>query len=118
MANRAARAIGSLKMHSNEFTVEGAVNYAVEWTPNNWLPKEGATIWSDVQIYLQQPVYGESYVVGKIQIDKLLADRAHQLGKKFNLRQFMDDFFAAGMIPIALTRWEMTGLEDEIKKLW
>jgi hypothetical protein len=30
----------------------------------------------------------------------------------------MDEFLAAGQIPISLTRWEMTGLEDETKKLW
>jgi hypothetical protein len=29
----------------------------------------------------------------------------------------MDDFFATGMIPMSLIRWEMTGLEDEVKKL-
>ena len=34
------------------------------------------------------------------------------------VKQFMDGFYAAGMIPIELTRWEMTGLDDEIKKLW
>jgi hypothetical protein len=30
----------------------------------------------------------------------------------------MDDFHAAGMIPVSLIRWEMTGLTDEIEKLW
>jgi len=30
----------------------------------------------------------------------------------------MDEFLAAGMIPMSLIRWEMTGFEDEIKKLW
>ena len=117
LANRAARAIGGLKMQSSELTVEDAVKFAVEWTPNGWLP-ESLTIWYDEQLYLQQPGYGESYVVGKVQIERLLADRAHQLGEKFSLKQFMDEFHAAGKIPVALTRWEMTGLEDEIKKLW
>jgi len=40
------------------------------------------------------------------------------LGDKFNLQQFMDEFLAAGMIPMSLIRWEMTGFEGEIKKLW
>ena len=40
-----------------------------------------------------------------------------QLGDTFNLQRFMDDFFASGMIPISLARWEMTGFDDEIKKL-
>ncbi len=48
----------------------------------------------------------------------LMRDRAKQLGEKFNMRQFMDEFLAAGMIPMSLIRWEMTGYDDEIKKLW
>ena len=34
------------------------------------------------------------------------------------LLQFMDEFLAAGMIPMSLIRWEMTGFDDEIKELW
>ena len=29
-----------------------------------------------------------------------------------------DEFLAAGSIPISLIRWEMTGLDDEIRRLW
>ncbi len=57
-------------------------------------------------------------IVGKIQFIKLFRDRAQQLGDKFILREFLDEFFAAGMIPMSLTRWEMTGYDDEIKKLY
>lgn len=118
LANRAARAMGDLKMHSNEFTLEEAVDYAVEWTPRNWLPKEGDTVWFDERLYLNQPGYGTSYVIGKVHIEKLIADCSHQWGKDFTLKKFMDEFHASGMIPVSLIRWEMTGLEDEIKELW
>jgi hypothetical protein len=30
----------------------------------------------------------------------------------------MDAFLGCGMIPVSLSRWQMTGLDDEIKKLW
>jgi hypothetical protein len=33
-------------------------------------------------------------------------------------RAAVDEFFASGIIPVSLIRWEMTGLDDEIKKLW
>jgi uncharacterized protein (DUF885 family) len=59
-----------------------------------------------------------SYTMGKVQLEKLIADRAHQLGANFNLREFMDEFRSYGMIPFALIRWEMTGLDDEVKKLF
>jgi hypothetical protein len=116
LAHRAARAMADLKLHGNKFALEDAVNYAVDLTPRGWLPNEDGT-WREMQFYLQQPGYGASYVVGKVQIDKLLADWSHQQGGKFILKQFMDEFYAAGMIPVSLTRWEMTGLEDEINKL-
>jgi hypothetical protein len=118
LANRAARAMGDLKMHSNEFTLEEAVKYAVKWTPYGWLPEEGNTVWFDEQLYLQQPGYGTSYVVGKVHLEKLIADYSQQRDEKFKFKEFMDEFHSCGMIPLSLIRWEMTGLDDEIKKLW
>ena len=82
------------------------------------MPKEGNTIWVDEDLYLQQPGYGTSYVVGKVHLEKLIADRAEQLGEKFDLKAFFDEFHTYGMIPLSLIRWEMTGRDDEIKKLW
>jgi uncharacterized protein (DUF885 family) len=49
------------------------------------------------------------YVIGKIEIEHLLSDRARQLGSGFTLRQFMDEKDAAGLIPVSLLRWELTG---------
>jgi uncharacterized protein (DUF885 family) len=42
-------------------------------------------------------------------IDALIKDRTHQLGEKFTLRRFFDEFIGAGMIPTTLIRWELTG---------
>ena len=50
--------------------------------------------------------------------EQLLADRALQLGDRFSLKEFHDQFLAAGMIPISLIRWEMTGLDDEVRRFW
>ena len=62
-------------------------------------------------LYLQQPAYGTSYVIGKIQIEELLADEKAQLGDAFTMKRFMDEFNAAGLIPASLLRWEMTGVK-------
>lgn len=48
---------------------------------------------------------------------KIFRDVAQQQGDHFILRDFMDSFLNAGMIPMSLTRWELTGLEDEMKIL-
>ena len=118
LACRVARGMGDLKMHSNEFTLEDAVDFAVKRTPRGWMPKEGNTIWFDEQLYLQQPGYGTSYVVCKVHLEKMIADYAELQGENFHLKQFMDEFNLKGMIPLSLIRWEMTGLDDEIEKLW
>jgi len=68
-------------------------------------------------IRLVDQLQGTSYVIGKIHIEKLLAARARQLGGGFSLRAFMDGVFAAGMIPVSMIRWEMTGLDDEVVRL-
>ena len=66
-------------------------------------------MWFEQQLYLEQPSYGTSYMTGKIQIEELMAARARQLGDRFTVRQFFDEFHAAGMMPLSLIRWEMTG---------
>ena len=117
VANRAARGLAGHFIHSGEFRLEDAVRFAHEWTPNGWLRKDGATMWAEQQLYLEQPGYGTSYLGGKAQIERLLSDRARQLGDQFSLARFFDEFHASGLIPVSLIRWEMTGLKDEIDKL-
>ena len=117
LAFRAARALGDLMVHSGDWTVEEAVDFAVKNTPRGWVKPDGRTIWGDIGLYLRQPGYGTSYVYGKIQLERLIADRATQLGDNFVLRDFFDDYFKRGIIPASLIRWEMTGHDDIIRKL-
>ncbi len=118
LAWRAIRAVADLKLHSNEFTMEKALQHCVEWCPRGWECKTDMDTWYDFDISMLQPGHATIYITGKNELERLMADRAMQLGDTFNLQEFMDSFFASGMIPISLTRWEMTGLDDEIKKLW
>ena len=117
LAFRAARALGDLMVHSGDWTVEEAVDFGVKNTPRGWVKPDGRTIWGDIGLYLRQPGYGTSYVYGKIQLERLMADRAIQLGDKFNLKEFFDDYFSRGVIPASLIRWEMTEYDDAIRKL-
>lgn len=117
LAQRAARAIGGLMLHANEWTVAQASEFASEWTPRGWLPADGNTVIGEQHLYLQQPGYGTSYVTGKVLIEQLMAERAIQLGDEFTLKRFMDEFTGAGVIPISLVRWELTGRDDEIERM-
>ena len=106
LAQRAARALGDLRMHANQVSLEEAAKFASENTPRGWLRLSGETVWAEQLLYLQQPGYGTSYVIGKLEIDGILS---RKLGRGSTLRQFMDEKDAAGLIPVSLLRWELTG---------
>jgi hypothetical protein len=109
LAQRAARALGALYQHGLEMDFEESIKYASKWTPWGLLPAAGATIQWEEHFYLRQPAYGTSYVIGKIEIEKLLAEYARQREGEFRLKDFMDEFDSKGVIPVSLIYWEMTG---------
>ena len=111
---RAARVPAELAMQTGELSLAGAIQYLIDEVP---LMEEDLARY-DLAIYLRRPTYGMNYVMGKVQLEKLLSDRALQLGNAFDLGRFHDEFLAAGSIPISLIRWEMTGNDDEIRSLW
>ena len=118
LAQRAARGLGSLYAHANEMTMEEAGTVHMEWTPRGWMKTEPELLLFEQHLYLRQPGYGTSYVTGKYLLERTLADYAKQKedrGEPFSLRAFFDALNATDSIPISLSRWEMTGLDDEIK---
>ena len=118
LAERAARALGDLRMHANAWTLEQAATFASENTPRGWLSLKGALVRDEQFLYLQQPAYGTSYVIGKIEVEKLLAERKQAQGDAFRMSRFMEDFEAAGMIPAALMRWELAGrMPDDVRRM-
>lgn len=109
LGQRAARALGDLRMHANQMTLEQAAAFAVANTPRGWLRLDANTVRSEQHLYLQQPAYGPSYIIGKIQVEGMLTARRRQLGDAFSLKRFMDEFNAVGLIPASLVHWELTG---------
>ncbi len=109
LAQRAARGLGGLYQHGLEMDFDAATKYASRWVPWGLLPADGGTIQHEEHFYLQQPAYGTSYVIGKLEIDKLIAEYARQRNGKFVMKEFMDEFSRVGEIPISLVYWQMTG---------
>jgi uncharacterized protein (DUF885 family) len=78
----------------------------------------GNLVRGEQHLYLQQPAYGTSYVIGKIETDRLIAARRRQLGDAFTMKRFMDEFNAVGLVPMSLVRWELTGeMSDDVKRM-
>lgn len=117
LAQRAARGLASLYAQANLFDIQQAKDFQVRWTPRGWMRPDLDLLGFEQQLYLRQPGYGTSYVTGKHLLDQLVKDRASQLGAGFSMRRFFEEVNGAGMIPVALIRWQVTGQDDEIRAL-
>ena len=111
LAQRAARGLASLLAHDNQFDIAKAKAFQVEWTPRGWMSPHLDLLGFEQQLYLRQPGYGTSYVTGKHLLDELIRVRAHQLGEDFSLYRFFDEVNGAGMIPVSMIHWQLTGQE-------
>jgi uncharacterized protein (DUF885 family) len=117
IAQRAARGLGSLYAHANDMTMEEAGTIHSNYTPRGWMKTEKDLLIFEQHLYLRQPGYGTSYITGKYLLENTMAEyaRIKELnGEEFQLKDFMDKLNSVGNIPIALSRWEMTGMTDEI----
>ncbi|MEP7382018.1 MAG: DUF885 family protein [Gemmatimonadota bacterium] len=118
LAQRAARALGDLRMHANLATIEQAATFTTVNVPRGWLSLKGNLVRFEQHLYLQQPGYGTSYVIGKLIGDRLLMTRKQQLGDAFSFRKHMEAFDAAGLLPATLVEWQLTGvLRDDVKQM-
>ncbi len=117
LAQRAARGLASLYLHANEFSLEQAMDFQVANTPRGWMRKDLPLLQFEQHLYLRQPGYGSSYITGKFQFEQLLSDYAGQRGDTFQLADFFENVNSSGIIPVALVRWELTGLNDEVQML-
>lgn len=113
LAQRAARALGGLHQHSNDWTLQESAAFTSKWTPRGWLPADSELMKFEQQLYLRQPGYGASYVLGKIQIEELMAERSLDLGDDFTISTFMEEVMSKSVIPVSMIRWELTGRDEQ-----
>ncbi|MDH7973149.1 DUF885 family protein [Sphingomonas sp. AR_OL41] len=110
LANRAARGLASLDVQANAIDLAQAGRRHAEWTPRYWSDPESKLVGFEQLLYLRQPGYGPSYIVGKLQLDHLLALASHEAEAKhqpFVLRDAWARIIAAGIVPPALIEAEM-----------
>jgi hypothetical protein len=117
LAQRAARGLGALYAQSNEYTMKQAADFQVQWTPRGWMSPTLDLLGFEQQLYLRQPGYGTSYIIGKYLLDDLLRELSEQKGTQFSLREYYDGINRAGMIPVSLIRWQLTGKADQVRSL-
>jgi uncharacterized protein (DUF885 family) len=109
LAARAARGLATLRAHANEIDMQAASRFHVEWTPRGWMRPDQDLLGFEQLLYMRQPGYGTSYLTGARMIDGLMRRRAAAQGAAFTTRGFFDSVFAAGLIPVSMIEWELTG---------
>ena len=100
---RAMRVIVDVKMALGEMSVDEATAALMT------IPLDRRIASEESQDFFAAPTGGIVYHIGKLQIERLLAERRQQLGAAFDLGEFHNQLLAAAWVPIELTRWEMTG---------
>ncbi len=114
LMKRASRIYAEIGMHSGTLTLEQANRTMIDTVPF-MEPDLGRY---DLEGYLRRPGSGSGYIIGKVQLEQLLSERALQQGDRFKLGTFHDRVLRAGWIPLTLIRWELLGSDDEVRPLW
>ena len=114
LMKRASRIYAEVGMHSGELTLDEANRTMIETVP--YMEEDLGRY--DLEGYLRRPGSGSGYIIGKVQLEQLLSERALELGDDFDLGEFHDEILRSGWIPLTLIRWEMTGDSGEVEVLW
>jgi hypothetical protein len=112
LANRAARGLASLRVQANEIGLDEAGQFHAAWTPRGWSDASSRLVGFEQLLYLRQPGYGPSYIIGKVQLDQLLAlaSRRAEIEKRpFVTGQAFAAILDAGIVPPSLIEAETVG---------
>ena len=78
------------------------------------VPVDRATAHEEAAFFAETPGQALTYQVGKTQLIALIADAVRVRGAELDLRALHDSIWVNGNVPIALLRWELLGLTDEL----
>jgi len=102
--HRAIRLVVDVAMHAKNMTREEAIAYMME---NEAISEEGAT--AEIERYMALPAQALSYKIGALKIRELRNKYSQQLGNKFSLSAFHDEFLHFGCMPLELVEKNMDG---------
>jgi hypothetical protein len=112
MRLRALRVEVDIRLALGEISIQQAADHLA-----TRVPMDRATAYDEAVFFASEPGQASSYQVGKLQILAFLADCRRVQGADFTMRSFHDALWKDGNVPIALQRWEVLGLADEIDAL-
>lgn len=100
--HRAIRLVVDVAMHTGKMTREEAIKYNMD---NEAISEEDAT--AEIERYMVQPGQALSYKIGELKIRELREKYSKQLGNKFKLSDFHDEFLKDGCMPLNILEKKM-----------
>jgi hypothetical protein len=109
MRLRALRVEVDVKLALGTFTIPQAAEYL-----RTSVPMDAATARAEAAAFASSPGQAITYQIGKLQVQRLLAEAKKAQGDAFRLRAFHDFVYRNGNVPLSLQRWEMLGQKDDV----
>jgi uncharacterized protein (DUF885 family) len=100
--HRAIRLVVDVGMHLKGMTREEAIKYMME---NEAIDEQGAT--AEIERYMAIPGQALSYKIGALKIRELRDKYTKQLGDKFKISDFHDEFLRDGVMPLEIVERKM-----------
>jgi uncharacterized protein (DUF885 family) len=100
--HRAIRLVVDVGMNTKGMTREQAIKYMMD---NEAINEQKAT--AEIERYMAIPGQALSYKIGQLKIQELRDKYKKQLGSKFSLRAFHDEFLKDGIMPLAVLERKM-----------
>ena len=110
MRLRALRVEVDVKLALGTFTIPQAAEYL-----RTTVPMDAETARAEAASFASSPGQAITYQIGKLQVQRLLAEAKRAQGDAFRLRTFHDFVYRNGNVPLSLQRWELLGQEDDLK---
>lgn len=100
--HRAIRLVVDVAIHTKGWSREKAIKYMMDNEP---IAEQGAT--AEIERYMAIPGQALSYKIGALKIRELRTKYEKQLGSKFNLANFHDEFLKDGCMPLDVIERKM-----------
>ncbi|RRB01165.1 DUF885 domain-containing protein [Larkinella rosea] len=108
--HRAIRLVVDVAIHTKHMTREEAIKYMMENEP---IAEDGAV--AEIERYMAIPGQALSYKIGALKIRELRTKYEAQLGAKFNLAAFHDEFLQDGCMPLDVLEHKMDAWAERQK---
>jgi uncharacterized protein (DUF885 family) len=92
---RASRLVVDTGIHAKGWTRQRAIDFFHDHTA--LIP---SSIEAEIDRFIADPGQAASYMVGRLEIDRLRAEAASRLGNRFSIRSFHDTVLHGGMTPL------------------